>query len=78
MVAMSGSYKPKPLTAHQLFKIGHGTDSISSILGITEAEALEQVSSQRSAMLGLPDPHTERRSNRVYVRDTLSQSSGGG
>lgn len=46
-----------PLTAYELFRAGHDTMSIKTILRITEAEALEQVSSQRCASLGIPDPY---------------------
>lgn len=74
---------PKPLSAYQLFKFGHDTLSIASILGITEAEALEQVSSQRSALLGLPDPHAVSPVSIRIVRSLSQhiqsvQSSGGG
>lgn len=47
-------------TAHELFNIGHDTVEVARILKITEAKALEQVSSQRSAMLGLPSPYAPK------------------
>lgn len=49
--------KTKPLTALDYFRAGHDTMSIKSILKITEAEALEQLSRERSALLGRPDPY---------------------
>lgn len=53
---MSAGYR-QPLQALQLFRVGHDTAAIAEILGITEAEALEQVSSQRSALLRRADPY---------------------
>ena len=47
----------QPLTALELFRAGYCTAAISNILKISEAEALEQVSSQRSAALHLPSPY---------------------
>lgn len=47
----------EPMTALQLFRHGHDTASIASILKVFEQEALQQVSSQRSALLGLCDPY---------------------
>lgn len=38
-----------PLTAYDYFKIGHDTAAIAQIMKITEAEALEQLSRERSA-----------------------------
>lgn len=60
-----GNYLPTPLTAYDLFRIGHDTLSISSILSISEAEALKQVSSQRSARLGRRDPFITRAEERA-------------
>jgi len=40
-----------------LFRNGHDTAAIAKILKITEPQALKQVSSQRSAALGLSDPY---------------------
>ncbi|ASW06277.1 hypothetical protein CKA34_10530 [Rhizobium sp. 11515TR] len=51
----------QPMTALGLFRAGKDTLAISEILGITEAKALEQVSSQRSAMLRLHDPYLSHR-----------------
>ena len=47
-------------TALDLFRIGHGTADIARILQISEAKALELVSKQRSAMLGLPHPYASK------------------
>lgn len=47
-------------TALDLFRIGHDTADIARILQITEAKALELVSKQRSAMLGLPHPYASK------------------
>lgn len=47
------------LTAYDYFKFGHDTAAIASIMKTTEAEALKQLSRQRSAMLCLPDPYQE-------------------
>ena len=47
-------------TALDLFRVGHDTVEIARILKITEASALKQVSSQRSAMLGLPSPYAPK------------------
>lgn len=47
-------------TALDLFRIGHDTVEIARILKITEAKALEQISQQRSAMLGLPSPYAPK------------------
>lgn len=44
-------------TARELFLSGYDTAEIASYFRITEANALEQVSSQRSAALGIPDPY---------------------
>lgn len=44
-------------TALELFRAGHDTIEIKNILRITESEALAQVSSQRAASLGIPDPY---------------------
>jgi len=49
------------MTALDLFRRGYDTFSISITLGITEAKALEQVSSQRSAMLRRGDPYMSHR-----------------
>jgi hypothetical protein len=49
------------MTALRLFRDGKDTLAISKILGITEARALEQVSSQRSAMLRRGDPYMSHR-----------------
>ncbi|NTJ67554.1 hypothetical protein G6M50_06220 [Agrobacterium rhizogenes] len=57
---MTVSFKD-PMTALGLFRAGHDAQSISEILGITEAKALEQVSSQRSAVLRLRDPYMSHR-----------------
>lgn len=46
-----------PLTALQLFRFGHDTLAIANILNTTEAMALEQLSRERSAVLGRPDPY---------------------
>lgn len=53
-----GTPHRSPLSALQLFRLGRDTATIASILQISEAEALQQVSSQRSAALGQPDPYT--------------------
>lgn len=47
----------KPLTALELFRAGNDTMQIAARLSIPEEEALEQVSSQRSADLRLPSPY---------------------
>lgn len=47
------------LTAYDYFKFGHDTAAISSVTKITEDEALKQLSRERSAMLGIPDPYQE-------------------
>lgn len=47
----------KGLSALQLFRQGNDPVSISKLLGITEAQALAQVSQARSAELGLPNPY---------------------
>lgn len=47
----------KPLTALELFHAGNDTMQIAARLWIPEEEALEQVSSQRSAALRLPSPY---------------------
>ncbi len=49
-----------PLTAYDLVRIGHDTLSISSILSISEAEALKQLSRERSARLGRRNPFITR------------------
>lgn len=57
---MSPLYR-QPMTALGLFRAGHDTFAISKLLGITEAKALEQVSSQRSALRRLRDPYMSHR-----------------
>lgn len=52
-----GTPHRQPLSALQLFRLGRDTATIASILQISEVEALQQVSSQRSAALGQPDPY---------------------
>lgn len=52
-----GTPHRQPLSALQLFRLGRDTATIASILQISEAMALKQVSSQRSAALGQPDPY---------------------
>lgn len=47
-------------SALDLWRIGNDTADIARILKITEAKALEQVSKQRSAMLGLPFPYAPK------------------
>lgn len=47
-------------SAFDLWRIGNDTADIARILKITEAKALEQVSKQRSAMLGLPIPYVPK------------------
>jgi hypothetical protein len=49
--------KADDTTAYDLFECGFDTLEIAVCLKITEAEALKQVSSQRSAKLGLPSPY---------------------
>lgn len=49
--------RTKPLTALDYFRAGKNTADIARFLRISEAEALEQVSSQRSAALHLPSPY---------------------
>jgi hypothetical protein len=44
-------------TALQLFRNGHDTRAIATVLNISEAEALHQVSSERSTLLGRPNPY---------------------
>lgn len=44
-------------SALDLWGVGNDTAEIARILKITEAKALEQVSKQRSAKLGLPIPY---------------------
>lgn len=55
------------IAAYDLFRAGRDTADIAYLLNITEAEALEQVSKQRSAKLGLSDPY-ERQSAPVGDR----------
>ncbi|MGX5719894.1 hypothetical protein [Shinella zoogloeoides] len=47
----------RPLSALDLFRAGNDTMQIAARLSISEEEALEQVSSQRSASLRLPSPY---------------------
>ena len=49
--------KADDTTAYDLFERGFYTLEIAAYFKITEAEALKQVSSQRSAKLGLPSPY---------------------
>lgn len=51
------------MNALQLFRAGNDTAQISLILRISEAEALKQVSQQRSAQLGKSSPYTRDRTN---------------
>jgi len=44
-------------TALDLSRNGYDTVQIAAYFRITEAQALKQVTSQRSAMLGLPNPY---------------------
>jgi hypothetical protein len=46
-------------TALDYFRAGRDTADIASILNISEALALEQVSKQRSAVLGKHDPYEQ-------------------
>lgn len=55
------AHGPQPLTALQLFRGGLDTDDIRRILKISEAEALQQLTRQRGALLGLPDPYSNSR-----------------
>lgn len=55
------------IAAYDLFRAGRDTADIAYLLNITEAEALEQVSKQRSAKLVLSDPY-ERQSVPVGER----------
>lgn len=48
----------QPISALQLFRLGRDTATIATILQISEAQALEQLSRERSAALGLPDPYS--------------------
>ncbi len=52
----------KPISALELFRAGNDTMQIAARLSISEEEALEQVSSQRSAALRLrlPSPYPIR------------------
>lgn len=47
----------EPLSALELFRAGHDTVSISQILRMSEAMALEALTLQRCASLGLSDPY---------------------
>lgn len=58
--------------ALRLFHVGFDTFEIAYLLGIPESQALEQVSSQRSAMLGLSDPYAVAPVSSRIIR-TLSQ-----
>lgn len=51
------------MNALALFRSGHDTEQISRILRISEAEALKQVTSQRSAQLGKSSPYRGDRLN---------------
>lgn len=51
------------MTALELFRAGKDTLAIARILKITEAEALEQLSRQRSADLGLKHPYRHHEPN---------------
>lgn len=50
-------FPSRPLTALQLFRGGLDTNQIAATLRISEADALEALTLQRSASLGLPDPY---------------------
>jgi hypothetical protein len=47
----------QPLPVHSLFRFGHDTADIASILGCSEPEALKQLSIERSRHLNLPNPY---------------------
>jgi hypothetical protein len=53
-----GNPHRSPLSALQLFRLGRDTATIANILRISEAQALEQLSRERSAALGRPDPYS--------------------
>lgn len=48
----------RKFSALTLFRNGHDTAAIASILQISEAQALQQLSRERSAHLGRPDPYS--------------------
>ncbi len=45
------------LSVLRLFAAGYDTSDIAKFYGISEAQAHEQLSRERSAALGLPDPY---------------------
>lgn len=49
-----------------LFRQGYGTDAIAKFLNITEAQALEIVSKQRGAQLGLPSGYSDPRPSKTF------------
>ena len=53
----------RPVSALQLFRDGFDTIAISDFLRITEAEALKQLSRERSAELGVSDPYDHSHRN---------------
>lgn len=53
----SANFAHRPMTPLELFRAGSDTAQIARIFSISEAQALRLVSSERSAKLGLPDPH---------------------
>jgi hypothetical protein len=55
------SARAKAFTALQLFRSGNDTLVIARVLQITEAEALEQLSKERSAVLHRGDPYMSHR-----------------
>jgi hypothetical protein len=56
---MTGSYYRTPLSALHLFDNGLNTLDIAAVLGITEAQALEELTRQRSNRLRRPVPYSD-------------------
>lgn len=54
------------LSALQLFRQGYDTAHISKLLNVTEAQALEIVSRQRGAQLGLPSGYSDPRPSKAH------------
>lgn len=57
---MNSAYYRQPLTADQLWRNGLDSMDIAKYLGITEAEALRQVTIQRSERLTFRAPYDPR------------------
>jgi hypothetical protein len=67
LIQFAGDDKParlrpyrQPLSALSLFRIGHDTGDIASILGCSEPDALKQLSIERSRHLNLPSPYKRK------------------